>query len=81
MTLPQIPKSDWYKNVEGLIQVAYTKQQLTEYGQTCYQAGRDSMKAECVKVCEDIANKYNCMEEADARIAGQWCRDAIKELK
>ena len=49
--------------------------------QAAYQAGRDAMKAECVKVCEDIANKYNCMEEADARIAGQWCRDAIKELK
>ena len=70
MTLPQIPKSDWYKNVEGLIQVAYTKQQLTEYGQTCYQAGRDSMKAECVKAVDDAGGDNT-----------DYHMNAMKELK
>ena len=80
-------ETDYELFIADQMQAAYqaghadARENLTIAYMAGYSKGRDSMKAECVKVCEDIANKYNCMEEADARIAGQWCRDAIKELK
>ena len=38
--------------------LTYNDALITEYGQACYQAGRDSMKAECVKVCEEQHGFY-----------------------
>ena len=36
----------------------YNEALITEYGQACYQAGREAMKAECVKVREEQYEYY-----------------------
>ena len=75
MSLPPIPKSDWYKNVEGLVQVAYTKRQLTEYGQACYQEGRDSNDALLSMALQALDGPCPCCiteQEKKAFAFGWW---------
>lgn len=75
MTLPEQP--------ELKFTLTYNEALITEYGQACYQAGRDGMKAECVKAVHNCLN--DCVFTADmAGHAGrhlQLAENAIKELK
>ena len=48
----------------------YNDALITEYGQACYQAGRDSMKSECVKAVDDAGGDNT-----------DYHMNAMKELK
>ena len=51
-----------------------------ELARQAYQAGRDSMKAECVKVCDAEIKSWKSPKFSYAIEAVNYCAKAIKEL-
>lgn len=60
---------------------ADAREDLTIAYMAGYSKGRDSMKAECVKVCESIINTYTDWDNEYFNTAVRGCIYKIKELK